>query len=76
MDVKDQYLNLILNNIELKRPLKIAIDCGNGAASIIAKQVYEGLGCEVHSLFAEVDGNFPNHHPDPSKPENLEDLRK
>ena len=76
LDVKDQYLNLIVNNIELKRPLKIAIDCGNGAASIIAKQVYEGLGCEVHSLFAEVDGDFPNHHPDPSKPENLEDLRK
>ena len=75
-DIKDQYLNSIIKNIELKRPIRMAIDCGNGAASVVAKEVYEGLGCEVHSLFAEVDGNFPNHHPDPSKPENLEDLRK
>ena len=76
LDIKDQYLNSIIKNIELKRPIRMAIDCGNGAASVVAKEVYEGLGCEVHSLFAEVDGNFPNHHPDPSKPENLEDLRK
>ena len=76
LDIKDQYLNSIIQNVELKRPIRMAIDCGNGAASVIAKEVYEGLGCEVHSLFAEVDGNFPNHHPDPSKPENLEDLRK
>ena len=76
LEVKDQYLDLIINNIELKRPIRMAIDCGNGAASVIAKQVYEGLGCEVHSLFAEIDGDFPNHHPDPSRPENLEDLRK
>ena len=75
-DIKDQYLNSIIKNVELKRPIRMAIDCGNGAASVVAKEVYEGLGCEVHSLFAEVDGNFPNHHPDPSKPENLEDLRK
>ena len=75
-DIKDQYLNSIIQNVELKRPIRMAIDCGNGAASVVAKEVYEGLGCEVHSLFAEVDGNFPNHHPDPSKPENLEDLRK
>ena len=76
LDIKDQYLNSIIQNVELKRPIRMAIDCGNGAASVVAKEVYEGLGCEVHSLFAEVDGNFPNHHPDPSKPENLEDLRK
>ena len=76
LDIKDQYLNSIIKNVELKRPIRMAIDCGNGAASVVAKEVYEGLGCEVHSLFAEVDGNFPNHHPDPSKPENLEDLRK
>ncbi len=76
LDIKDQYLNSIVKNVELKRPIRIAIDCGNGAASVVAKEVYKSLGCEVHSLFAEIDGNFPNHHPDPSKPENLEDLRK
>ena len=76
LDIKDQYLDSIIKNVELKRPIRMAIDCGNGAASVVAKEVYEGLGCEVHSLFAEVDGNFPNHHPDPSKPENLEDLTK
>ena len=73
-EIKDKYFDSIVNNIELKRPVKLAIDCGNGAAGIIAEKIYKGLGCEVHSLFSEVDGDFPNHHPDPSKLENLEDL--
>ena len=74
LDLKDQYLESVLDNIKLNRPIRLAIDCGNGAAGVIAEQVYKGLGCEVHSLYTEIDGNFPNHHPDPSKPENLTDL--
>ena len=74
LDLKDKYLESVLKNIQLKRPVRLAIDCGNGAASLIAEQIYKGLGCEVHSLYSEIDGNFPNHHPDPSKPENLSDL--
>ena len=76
LEIKDKYLDSILNNINLERPIKLAIDCGNGAAGVIAEQVYEGMGCEVHSLYTEIDGNFPNHHPDPSNPENLKDLIK
>ena len=64
----------IINEINLKRPLKIAIDCGNGAGSVHAKDTFEKLGCEVSDLYCELDGNFPNHHPDPSRPENLKDL--
>ena len=74
LDLKDKYLGSVLENIKLERPIRLAIDCGNGAAGVIAEEVYKGLGCEVHSLYTEIDGNFPNHHPDPSKPENLTDL--
>jgi len=74
LNLKDKYLRSVLDNIKLERPIRLAIDCGNGAAGVIAEQVYKGLGCEVHSLYTEIDGNFPNHHPDPSKPENLTDL--
>ena len=75
-DVIPQYKEEIKNSISLKRPMKIAIDCGNGAAGICAQELYESLNMEVETLFSEVDGNFPNHHPDPSKPENLRDLQK
>jgi len=68
------YISAILNHIRLKRPLKIAIDCGNGIAGAIAPQLYKALGCEIISLYSEVDGHFPNHHPDPSKAENLSEL--
>ena len=74
--VIEMYLTELLKNIDIKRPLRLAIDCGNGAASIIAKRVYESLGCEVEAIYSTLDGNFPNHHPDPSKPENLSDLVK
>ncbi|WP_070988340.1 phosphomannomutase/phosphoglucomutase [Halofilum ochraceum] len=73
-DFTDTYLAQVFGDIHLKRPLRIAIDCGNGITGAVAPQLYEGLGCEVHALYAEVDGTFPNHHPDPSKPENLSDL--
>ena len=74
-EILNYYSDQITNDIELKSSLNIAIDCGNGAASIIAKQIYEKLGCKVTSLFDELDGNFPNHHPDPSKEENMQDLK-
>ena len=74
IQILDQYLKSIVNNIQLKKPLNIVIDCGNGAASVIAKEVFEKLGCNVKPLFCELDGNFPNHHPDPSKEENMKDL--
>lgn len=74
IQILDQYLKSIVNNIHLKKPLNIVIDCGNGAASVIAKEVFEKLGCNVKPLFCELDGNFPNHHPDPSKEENMQDL--
>ncbi|MDY0073838.1 MAG: phosphomannomutase/phosphoglucomutase [Thauera sp.] len=73
-DVKPAYLKRITDDIRLARPLKIAIDCGNGVAGVIAAELFLSLGCEVTELFCEVDGHFPNHHPDPSKPENLQDL--
>ncbi|MCL2160563.1 MAG: phosphomannomutase/phosphoglucomutase [Betaproteobacteria bacterium] len=73
-DVADDYIARIAGDVKLARPMKIAIDCGNGVAGAIAPALFRRLGCEVTELFCEVDGRFPNHHPDPSKPENLRDL--
>ena len=73
-DVTAEYLAKILGDVKLSRPMKIAIDCGNGVAGALAPQLFKSLGCEVTELFTEVDGNFPNHHPDPAHPENLQDL--
>lgn len=72
--ILDVYLDRICGDIKLKRPMKIAYDCGNGVAGVAAPQLFERLGCESVSLFTEVDGNFPNHHPDPAKEENLVDV--
>ncbi|MEO1946565.1 MAG: phosphomannomutase/phosphoglucomutase [Methylophilaceae bacterium] len=72
--IDDEYIAKISDHIKLARPMKIAADAGNGVAGAFAKKLYEALGCEVEELFCEVDGNFPNHHPDPSVPENLTDL--
>lgn len=68
------YVSRIVSDIKLVRPLKIVVDSGNGVAGASAPGLFRALGCEVIELFSEVDGNFPNHHPDPSKPENLKDL--
>ncbi|KQT13542.1 phosphomannomutase/phosphoglucomutase [Ramlibacter sp. Leaf400] len=68
------YRDRIAGDIKLARPMKIVIDSGNGVAGASAPGIFRALGCEVIELFSEVDGNFPNHHPDPSKPENLKDL--
>ncbi len=74
LDVTELYRERICADIKLQRPMKIVIDCGNGVAGATAPGIFRALGCEVVELFSEVDGNFPNHHPDPSKPENLRDL--
>jgi phosphomannomutase len=73
-DVLADYTQRIVGDIRLARPMKIVIDSGNGIAGASAPGIFRALGCEVIELFSEVDGNFPNHHPDPSKPENLQDL--
>jgi phosphomannomutase len=74
VDVTPTYRERIVSDIRLARPLKIVVDCGNGIAGATAPDIFRAIGCEVIELFSEVDGNFPNHHPDPSKPENLRDL--
>ncbi len=73
-DVLPAYRERILSDVKLARPMKIVIDSGNGIAGATAPSIFRALGCEVIELYSEVDGNFPNHHPDPSKPENLRDL--
>ncbi|HYF57707.1 MAG TPA: phosphomannomutase/phosphoglucomutase [Burkholderiaceae bacterium] len=73
-DVSADYLQRVLGDVKLSRPMKVAIDAGNGVAGALAPQLFRGLGCELVELFTEVDGTFPNHHPDPAHPENLEDL--
>lgn len=73
-DISGEYHNNIVGHIKLKRPMKIVIDAGNGVGGAFAGKLYKGLGNEITELFCEVDGNFPNHHPDPSKPKNLQDL--
>jgi phosphomannomutase/phosphoglucomutase len=73
-DVLDAYVERIASDVKLARPFHIAVDCGNGVAGMLAPRLYRRLGCEVTELFCEVDGTFPNHHPDPAQPENLVDL--
>jgi len=73
-DIRAAYLERIISDIKLARPMNIAVDCGNGVAGAFAGDLYRGLGCAVDELFCEVDGTFPNHHPDPAHPENLQDL--
>jgi phosphomannomutase/phosphoglucomutase len=73
-DIRAAYLERITSSIKLARPMRIAVDCGNGIAGATAPELYRRLGCTVEELYCEVDGNFPNHHPDPSQPKNLQDL--
>jgi phosphomannomutase len=74
MDVLAEYTHRIVNDCRLARPMKIVVDSGNGIPGASAPGILRALGCEVQELYSEVDGDFPNHHPDPSKPENLADL--
>ncbi|RYE69188.1 MAG: phosphomannomutase/phosphoglucomutase [Oxalobacteraceae bacterium] len=73
-DIRDAYIQRIAGDVKIARPIKIAVDAGNGVAGAFAGDLYRGMGCEVMELFCEVDGHFPNHHPDPAHPENLQDL--
>jgi phosphomannomutase/phosphoglucomutase len=73
-DIAASYLQRIVADIRLARPMNIVVDCGNGVAGAFAPELYRHLGCQVRELYCEVDGNFPNHHPDPSQPANLADL--
>jgi phosphomannomutase/phosphoglucomutase len=73
-EVLEAYVERIAGDVRLARAMRIAIDCGNGAAGIVAPRLYKRLGCEVEELYSEVDPRFPNHHPDPSHAENLADL--
>ena len=75
-EIIPEYLRRITSDVKPTRKIKLVIDCGNGVAGATAPQLFEQLGCEVTTLFGEVDGNFPNHHPDPSKLDNLQDLIK
>ncbi len=74
VSLTQRYIDRIVGDVKLARPMKIAIDCGNGVAGAVAPALFKALGCEVTELFCEVDGTFPNHHPDPAHPENLQDL--
>jgi len=73
-DVSEAYVARIVGDVKLARPMKIVMDCGNGVAGAVAPTLFRQLGCELVELYCDVDGTFPNHHPDPSKPENLADV--
>lgn len=73
-DIRETYLARILGDIHINRPIKAVVDCGNGVAGELGPLLLARLGIETIPLFAEIDGNFPNHHPDPGKPENVQDL--
>jgi len=73
-DVREAYLARIAADVKLARPMRVAVDCGNGVAGAVAPELYRRLGCVVSELYCQVDGSFPNHHPDPTQPKNLADL--
>ena len=75
-DVKNDYLKELKEKIKMNSKMKVCLDCGNGVGGVIAPQAFKLLGLEVIELYSEVNGNFPNHHPDPSNPKNLKDLQK
>ncbi|TNF89847.1 MAG: phosphomannomutase/phosphoglucomutase, partial [Gammaproteobacteria bacterium] len=73
-DLNDHYLDQVLESVVVAQPCKVVVDCGNGVAGELAPRLLEELGCEVVPLYCNIDGDFPNHHPDPAEPENLQDL--
>ncbi|NYT65482.1 phosphomannomutase/phosphoglucomutase [Alcaligenaceae bacterium] len=74
INVVDSYIERVVGDVKLARSMKIAIDCGNGVGGVLAERLFSALGCEVQALYTKVDGDFPNHHPDPANPDNLQDL--
>lgn len=75
VDLEDAYIDRVLEDVAIAQPLKVVVDCGNGVAGEMAPRLLRELGCDVIPLYCEIDGDFPNHHPDPAEPENLEDLQ-
>lgn len=75
-DIVPAYIQAVTDRLSLDKPLKVVVDCGNGVPAAVAPLLYANLGCEIIPLYCEVDGNFPNHHPDPSEPHNLEAMIK
>lgn len=73
-DIRPEYFDYLTQTIRLEKPLKVVIDAGNGTAGVVASPIFKKLGCSVTELYCEMDGHFPNHHPDPTLPEALEDL--
>src|SRR4029077_17766081 len=73
-DITQAYVERLVGDVHAARPMRIAVDCGNGVAGAYAPALYRRMGCDVVELFCEVDGHFPNHHPAPSQPGNLADL--
>lgn len=74
IDLNDHYIDRVLGDVAVAQPLKVVVDCGNGVAGELAPRLIEELGCEVVRLYCDIDGDFPNHHPDPAEPKNLQDL--
>ncbi|AWV08740.1 phosphomannomutase [Lysobacter maris] len=75
-DINDDYIERVASDVQIERPLKVVVDAGNGVAGELGPRVLEAIGAEVTPLYCEIDGTFPNHHPDPSEPHNLNDLVK
>ncbi len=75
-DIVADYIERVLSDVRMGQTLKVVVDCGNGAACVVAPELYRQLGCEVIELYCDVDGDFPNHHPDPGDPKNMRDLQK
>jgi phosphomannomutase/phosphoglucomutase len=73
-DIIADYTERVAGTVTVAKPLRVVLDCGNGVAGVVAPDLFRAMGCEVETLFGEVDGRFPHHHPDPSQPKNLEDL--
>ena len=73
-DIGPAYIARIIEDVKLARPMTVTVDCGNGAAGAHVAELYRQMGCSVHEMYCEVDGHFPNHHPDPSDPKNLQDM--
>ncbi|HEU4992910.1 MAG TPA: phosphomannomutase/phosphoglucomutase, partial [Luteimonas sp.] len=73
-DIGGDYVNRIASDVQLERPMKVVVDAGNGVAGELGPRVLEAIGAKVEPLYCDIDGTFPNHHPDPSEPHNLEDL--
>jgi phosphomannomutase/phosphoglucomutase len=76
LEIIERYISHVFRTVKLGRPLKVVVDCGNSVSGLVAPELFRRMGCEVHELFCDLDGNFPNHHPDPSQPENLQDLKE